>query len=75
MPRRTTVILEDRIYRALVEESVKRYGSAKALSKVINEILEKVLTSELSSELVLMLKAKRRKKVSSKEFSRFRRGF
>lgn len=36
---RTTVVIEDDLYRKLVEESVKRYGSTRKLSKLINEKL------------------------------------
>ena len=36
---KTTVILDDEVYRRLVEESVRRYGSTKKLSFLINEKL------------------------------------
>ena len=45
MPR-TSVYIEDRLYRKLVEESVKRYGSTKHISKVLNEKL--LLAEKLS---------------------------
>jgi len=43
MPKRTTIILEDDIYKMLVEESIKRYGNVRSLSKVVNELLDKAL--------------------------------
>jgi len=33
MPRRITVTLDDDVYRRLVEESVKRYGTVRELSQ------------------------------------------
>jgi len=39
MPKRTTVVLDDDIYEMLVRESIRRYGTTKALSKVLNELL------------------------------------
>ena len=45
MPKRTTLILDDDVYRKLVEESVKRYGTVRALSKVVNELLRERLPS------------------------------
>ena len=39
MPKRTTVVLDDDVYEMLVRESIRRYGTARALSKVLNELL------------------------------------
>ena len=36
---KTTIILEDRLYQELVEESVKEYGSTRKLSLLINKRL------------------------------------
>jgi len=36
---KTTVIIDDEIYRELVEEAVDRYGSTRTLSRLINEKL------------------------------------
>lgn len=71
MPKRTTILLEDELYERLVEESLRRYGTAKALSRVINELLKRVFRDE--SELVGLLSAEKVAKVSTKEFERFRR--
>ncbi|RLG85977.1 MAG: hypothetical protein DRO39_04310 [Thermoprotei archaeon] len=46
MPRRTTVILDYDVYEALVQESVRRYGTARALSRVLNELLRERLGAE-----------------------------
>jgi predicted CopG family antitoxin len=36
---KTTVMLDDDLYRRLVKESIEKYGSTKKLSKLINEKL------------------------------------
>ena len=37
---KTTVLLEDELYRELVDESVREYGSTRKLSLLINERLK-----------------------------------
>jgi len=37
---KTTIILNDDIYKKLINESIERYGTSKKLSKLINEKLE-----------------------------------
>jgi len=39
---KTTIILDDDIYRRLIEECIRRYGSTRKLSKLINEKLRKL---------------------------------
>ena len=36
---KTTVLLDDDLYRKLVKESVEKYGSTKKLSRLINDKL------------------------------------
>jgi uncharacterized protein (UPF0335 family) len=36
---KTTVILDDDLYKRLVEEAIERYGSTRTLSRLINEKL------------------------------------
>jgi hypothetical protein len=38
--RRTTVLLEEELYRKLVQEAMERYGSTKKLSLLINQKLK-----------------------------------
>jgi predicted CopG family antitoxin len=40
MRRRTTILLEDEVYRKLVQEAVEKYGSTKKLSLLINQKLK-----------------------------------
>ena len=47
MPR-TSVYIEDELYKKLVEESIRRYGSTKHISKILNEKLMLAEKLELS---------------------------
>ena len=40
---KTTVALEDELYRKLVNEAVKKYGNTKSISRLLNDILRKEL--------------------------------
>ncbi len=71
MPRRTTLILDDDVYEALLRESLRRYGSSKALSRVVNELLRKALRDV--GEIVGLIYAERYAKVSVREFEGFRK--
>ncbi len=71
MPRRTTIILDDDVYEMLVRESIRRYGTARALSRVINEILRDRLSGR--EKLVELIYSDKIAEVSVEEFSRFRR--
>lgn len=43
MQKRTTIMLDRRVYEDLVKESVMRFGDAKHISAVVNEkLMEKV---------------------------------
>ncbi len=44
MSRRTTIILDKEVYEKLVAESVRRYGTARAMSKLVNELLRRALS-------------------------------
>ena len=71
MPKRTTVILDDDIYERLVQESVKRYGNVRSLSKVINDLLRKSLSSE--DELIKLIYSEKLVEIDLVEFEEFRR--
>lgn len=76
MPKRTTVVLEDESYRRLVDESIKRYGTARAISKVINSMVEESSTRKESrkhAEFLKLLYSKKVAKTTAKEFERDRR--
>ena len=42
---RTTINLEDEIYKKLVNESIEKYGNTKKLSEVLNSLLREILLS------------------------------
>ncbi len=71
MPKRTTVILDDDIYEKLVKESIRRYGTTRALSKVLNELLRDSLSGE--KELIKLIYSEKIAEVSIEEFNAFRR--
>ncbi len=71
MPRRTTVILDDDVYERLVRESVRRYGTVRALSRVLNELLRESLGG--GGELLQLIYSEKLAEVSQEEFEEFRR--
>jgi hypothetical protein len=71
MFKRTSVLLEESVYEKLVEESLKRYGTVRAISKVLNELLKDALKGE--KEIVRLIYSEKVAKTSAKEFEEFRR--
>jgi len=71
MPKRTTVILDDDVYEKLVKESIRRYGSVKAISKVLNELLRESFSSR--NELIELIYSEKIVSISTEEFEKFRR--
>lgn len=71
MSKRTTIILDESVYRRLVQESVRRYGSTKALSKVANELLKKNIKGE--ADILNLIRSEKIAKTSTKEFEKSRR--
>jgi hypothetical protein len=50
---KTTIDLDEEIYKKLIEESTKRFGSAKKISFLINEKLKKAETQlELPKSMI-----------------------
>jgi len=75
MPRRTTVVIQDGTYAKLVEESLRRFGSARAVSKVIDEMVDemsKAKQQEGQRDLLTLLHSKKVAKTSLKDFERDR---
>ncbi len=44
---KTTIILDDDLYKELVREALERYGSTRKLSKLINEKLREAMSMPL----------------------------
>jgi predicted CopG family antitoxin len=71
MSRRTTILLDDDIYEKLVTESLRRYKTTKAMSKVANELLKRALKGE--SKVLDLVFSEKLARTSAKEFESFRR--
>ena len=76
MARRITLILDDDVYKRLVEESIRRYGSVKYISRVVNEILREVfkldLEDEALKELARLLSKPKIARVTPEDMEKFR---
>jgi len=71
MSRRTTILLDEDVYERLAEESLRRYKTTRAISKVVNELLKKALKSEAT--ILNLILSEKIAKTSAKEFEEFRR--
>ncbi|MEA2090119.1 MAG: hypothetical protein U9O89_05110 [Thermoproteota archaeon] len=72
MSKRTTVLLEDEVYKKLVKESLTRYGTVRAISKVLNELLKESFRSK--RDILRLIYSGKIAKTSTGEFEKFRRG-
>ena len=71
MPKRTTVVLDDDIYEMLVRESIRRYGTTRALSKVLNELLRERANS--MRELMQLIYSEKLVWIDQTEIEKLRR--
>lgn len=71
MSKRTTILLDEELYEKLVEESLRRHKTTKALSKVVNELLRKAIKDE--AEIINLIFSQKIAKISAKDFEEFRR--
>jgi len=71
MSRRTTILLDEDVYRRLVDESLRRYRTTRAMSKVANELLKTAFKGEVN--ILNLISSKKVAKTSVKEFEEFRR--
>lgn len=71
MSRRTTILLDDDIYQKLVNESLRRYKTTKAMSRVANELLKRALKGE--TKILDLVFSEKLAKTSAAEFEAFRR--
>jgi len=70
MSKRTTLLLEDEVYERLVEESLRRYGTVRAVSKVLNELLKESFKGR--EEIIRLIYSEKIAKTTAKEFEEFR---
>ena len=71
MPRRTTIQLDNDVYERLVKESLTRYGTVRAISKVLNELLRKSFRDK--GDIFHLIYSEKVASTTAKEFERFRR--
>lgn len=71
MSKRTTVLLDEDVYKKLVEESLKRYGTVKGISKVLNELLKDAL--KVKKEIIRLIYSEKVARTTAREFEEFRR--
>jgi predicted CopG family antitoxin len=71
MSRRTTILLDDDIYQRLVNESMRKYRTTKAMSKVANELLKRALKGE--ANVLDLVFSEKLAKTNAKECETFRR--
>jgi len=71
MPRRTTVMLDEDVYEKLVKESLRRYGTARAISRVLNELLRESLRGR--ENLIRLIYSEKIARTTAEEFESFRR--
>ncbi len=68
---KTTILLDDDLYRRLVEECIERYGSTRKLSKLINEKIRLAYQLETGEKRrVKRVRIKLGRKLSPEEIER-----
>ena len=70
MPKRTTVVIKDDTYAKLVQESIQRFGNARAISRVIDAIVGEASSTkrkEAERKLAKVLHEKKVATVTQKE--------
>ncbi|MHA1675958.1 MAG: hypothetical protein ACTSU6_02155 [Candidatus Njordarchaeales archaeon] len=73
MSKRTAVILSDDVYDILVKESLSRYGTTRAISKVLNELVREAIKLRGILEIKELLRKEKKIKITAEEFHKFRR--
>ncbi len=73
MPKRTTLVLDDRVYEKLVKESLSRYGTARNISKVVNDLVEQKGAAEKKKDVLKLIYSEKIARTSASEFEKFRR--
>lgn len=74
MPKRTTVVIQDDTYAKLVQESIQRFGIARAISRVIDEMVKENNDTKRKArkEILRLLHSKKVTKVTQEELERDR---
>jgi len=64
-------MLDDDVYEKLVKESLKRYGTVRAISRVLNELLRESLKDR--ENLIRLIYSEKIARTTAEEFESFRR--
>jgi len=64
-------MLDDDVYEKLVKESLKRYGTVRAISRVLNELLRESLRGR--ENLIRLIYSEKIARTTAEEFESFRR--
>jgi len=74
MPKRTTVVIQDDTYARLVQESIQRFGNARAISRVIDAMVKenKNAKKEAEKDILRLLHSKKLARVTQKELEQDR---
>ena len=73
MPKRTTIILDDDVYEILVKESMTRYGTMRALSRVLNELVKEAIRLRWLVKVKSILRSEKKIKINVEGFYEFRK--
>ncbi|RLI23254.1 hypothetical protein DRO57_09020 [Candidatus Bathyarchaeota archaeon] len=63
--------MDDDVYEKLVKESLKRYGTVRAISRVLNELLRESLKDR--ENLIRLIYSEKIARTTAEEFESFRR--
>jgi hypothetical protein len=63
--------MDDDVYERLVKESIRRYGSTRAISRVLNDELRQSTRGE--QEILALIASRKIVKTSAREFEEYRR--
>jgi hypothetical protein len=71
MPKRTTLVLDDKVYEKLVRKRISRYGTARNISKVVNDLVEG--TDERKNDIRKLIYSEKLAKTTTRDFEQFRK--
>ena len=66
-------MLSDDVYNILVKESLSRYGTTRALSKVLNELVREAIKLKGILEIKELLRKEKKIKITAEKFYKFRK--
>jgi predicted CopG family antitoxin len=71
MTKRTTIVLDDSVYETLVKESLRRYGTARSISRVVNDVVRKKVREK--TDIMALIYSKKLARTTASEFEADRR--